>query len=107
MPGSKIKIIKNTIHSNSGSGRTLCPMCAWWAKDAIMVQDPNTDLYTCSECGYQTTPNSEPIHEEKIVAGNENTNQKPYVKGVMLNITKKIDSKSDNLYGSASDAWNS
>lgn len=105
MPGSKIKIIKNTIHGNSGSGRTLCPMCAWWAIDAVMVQDPVSDLYICSECGYKTPPNLDPIHEDKIEAGNERSNQKPYVKGVTL--TKKIDDKSDKIYNSAQEAWNS
>lgn len=105
MRESKIKITKNTIHSNSGSGRTLCPMCAWWAKDAPMVQDPLTDLYICSECGYKTPPNLEPIHENKIQAGNENSNQKPYIKSVSL--TKKMVDNPNNSYGSFSEAWNS
>ena len=101
----KIKIITNTIHSNSGSGRLLCPMCAWQAAENLMIYGAASNLYTCSVCGYQTPPNLDPIHEEKIQAGNENSDQKPYVKSV--GFSQKKTEKSDNLHGSFEEAWKS
>lgn len=99
-----IKIITNTIHNGSGSGRLLCPMCTWFAVDAIMVYNNDSGVYVCSECGYQTR-GLDPIHESKIEAANEITNQKPYFKSVSF--AKKPEKESDNSFQSFEEAWRS
>lgn len=106
MPGRKpIKIITNTVHSKAGSGKLLCPMCAWWAIEALMVHDIKSNLYVCSECGYKTPPNLDPIHDSKIAAGNEQSFERPYSKAVKL--TRNRNNTSEKINGSFEQAWNS
>jgi hypothetical protein len=80
-------------------------MCIWWAKEALMSKDIQTGLYVCSECGYQTHHDLEPVHESKIQAGNEMSGNKPYTKAITL--TKNKPETSDNPFPSFEEAWKS
>lgn len=96
----KINVPKLTPSSKK---RVYCPYCIYNEKYIPMVYDFENRMWHCNLCNETLKKSEDPVESGKLVAGNEASYTKPYVKSI--DFTKKTKPIVQDTYNNPLDAW--
>ena len=106
IPGAKDgEVYVNTpYHGIDSKKRVYCPLCYYDLREVTMVFSERHNAWICNYCKYETTNRQNPIENSVLTAGNEESNQRPYMRTIDVNRNKK-GKIAPNIFKNAAESW--